>query len=237
PRDRDQAFARLDGVLVWVAGFYQPQLIGFGEDYPSIWRITYSGRVVDRRLLVDLERSVWDSTARALQARLTDSVIDAAVRRLPTAYYRQSGLGLVRALQRRRDRLPEMAGRFYAPLAPPRDWGSLWLPLAWVSYAPDIGLFVGGGMTRTRYGFRRLPYRSQVQVRAGYATDAQTYRAELRAEFPGLLAPASVSLRARASGLDVIRFYGFGNETVDTGSLAFHKVKQQQYLVAPALEL
>ncbi|PYO67072.1 MAG: hypothetical protein DMD71_08025 [Gemmatimonadetes bacterium] len=364
PRDRDQAFARLDGVLVWVAGFYQPQLIGFGEDYPSIWRITYSGRVVDRRLLVDLERSVWDSTARALQARLTDSVIDAAVRRLPTAYYRRSGLGLVRALQRRRDRLPEMAGRFYAllaaevevhgtdkrdvaeverrsdgrvavrlsrpgaapyfrrtfdrretdevrlylhggddrlavrgsdgsgpvlrviggagddeladssrggrtwlyddrgdnrftrgpgtrvdrrryeappldtsSLAPPRDWGSLWLPLAWVSYAPDIGLFVGGGMTRTRYGFRRLPYRSQVQVRAGYATDAQTYRAELRAEFPGLLAPASVSLRARASGLDVIRFYGFGNETVDTGSLAFHKVKQQQYLVAPALEL
>ena len=364
PRDRDQAFARLDGVLVWVAGFYQPQLIGFGDDYPSIWRITYSGRVVDRRLLVDLERSVWDSTARALQARLTDSVIDAAVRRLPTAYYRRSGLGLVRALQRRRDRLPEMAGRFYAllaaevevhgtdkrdvaeverrsdgrvavrlsrpgaapyfrrtfdrretdevrlylhggddrlavrgsdgsgpvlrviggagddeladssrggrtwlyddrgdnrftrgpgtrvdrrryeappldtsSLAPPRDWGSLWLPLAWVSYAPDIGLFVGGGMTRTRYGFRRLPYRSQVQVRAGYATDAQTYRAELRGEFPGLLAPASVSLRARASGLDVIRFYGFGNETVDTGSLAFHKVKQQQYLVAPALEL
>src|SRR5439155_1142132 len=48
PRDRDQAFARLDGVLVWVAGFYQPQLIGFGEDYPSIWRITYSGRVAVR---------------------------------------------------------------------------------------------------------------------------------------------------------------------------------------------
>src|SRR5207247_10768121 len=81
-------------------------------------------------------------------------------------------------------------------LAPPRDWGSLWLPLAWVSYAPDIGLFVGGGMTRTRYGFRRLPYRSQVQVRAGYATDAQPYRAELRREFPGLRAPASGAPRA-----------------------------------------
>ncbi len=40
----------------------------------------------------------------------------------------------------------------------------------------------------------------------------------------------------RASGIDVLRFYDFGNETPDTGSTDFHKVKQQQYLVAPALE-
>jgi len=34
----------------------------------------------------------------------------------------------------------------------------------------------------------------------------------------------------------VLRFYGFGNETVDSGSNDFYKVKQQQYLVAPALQ-
>jgi hypothetical protein len=73
-------------------------------------------------------------------------------------------------------------------------------------------------------------------VRAGYATEAQTYRAELRAEFRGLVGPGAVTLRVRASGIDVIRFYDFGNETVDTGSTDFYKVKQQQYLVAPALQ-
>src|SRR2546429_9793674 len=49
PRDRDQAFARLDGVLVWLTGFYWPQLVGFGDAYPSIWRLTFTGQVRDRR--------------------------------------------------------------------------------------------------------------------------------------------------------------------------------------------
>src|SRR5207247_10006162 len=82
-RDRDQAFARLDGLLVWLTGFYQPQVVGFGDNYPSIWRLTFAGQVPDRRLLVDLERPVWDSVAQALEARLPASVIEGAVRRLP----------------------------------------------------------------------------------------------------------------------------------------------------------
>src|SRR5205823_4324314 len=117
PRDRDQAFARLDGLLVWLTGFYWPQVIGFGDDYPSIWRLTFTGQVLDRRLLVDLEKPVWDSIARSLQARLTDSVIAAAVRRLPPEYYQKSGAALERALRRRRDHLAQMSDRYYALLA------------------------------------------------------------------------------------------------------------------------
>src|SRR5881227_2046446 len=82
---------------------------------------------------------------------------------------------------------------------------------------------------------RSLPYNSHVRVRAGYATTARTYRAELTGEFRGIVPPVVVSLRMRASGIDVLRFYGFGNETRDTSSSDFYKVKQQQYLVAPAL--
>jgi hypothetical protein len=363
PRDRDQAFTRLDGILIWLAGFYQPQLVGFGDDYPAIWRLTYSGRVVDRRLLVDLDRPVWDSVALVLRTRLTDSVIDAAVRALPRAYFAKNGAALTRALRQRRDRLPEMARRFYALLAEevevhgtdrrdvatverrrgdtmtvqlsregnapfyrrtfnaretedvrmflhggddrlvvrgdaagspmlrviggggddvltdsartgrtrfyddrgqnrfvrgphttvdqrryepppidsatlgyPRDWGSLWLPLAWVSYGPDVGAFLGGGVTRIGYGFRRVPFSSRVQFRAGYATTAQTYRAEFTGEFRGLVPSTAVRLNARASGIEILHFYGFGNTTVDTASLDFHKVFQHQYLVAPALD-
>src|SRR5881409_526980 len=64
------------GFLVWLTGFYWPQVVGFGDDYPSIWRLTLTGEVPDRRLLVDLEKPVWDSVARTIQSRLTDSVID-----------------------------------------------------------------------------------------------------------------------------------------------------------------
>ncbi len=366
PRDRDQAFARLDGVLIWLTGYYWPQVIGFGDDYPSIWRLTLTGQVADRRLLVDLEKPVWDSVAKALQARLTDSVIDAAVRRLPPEYFRPSGPALTRALRRRRDHLREVSDRYYALLAGvvdihatderdiavierlgggrvtvrlsadgaaapyyrrtfdrreteeirvylhggddrlvvrgspgsgagpllrviggggddelmdssrvgrtqfyddrgndrfvrgpgtsvdrrhydepprdtstlgrPRDWGAHWMPLTWVDYSPDIGLFVGAGADGTGYDFRRLPYNSHVRVRAGYATAAQTYRAEFTGEFRGIVPPAIVRLHLRASGIDVLRFYAFGNETPGPGSKEFHKVKPQQYLVAPALE-
>ena len=366
PRDRDQAFARLDGVLIWLTGYYWPQVIGFGDDYPSIWRLTLTGQVADRRLLVDLEKPVWDSVAKALQARLTDSVIDAAVRRLPPEYFRPSGPALTRALRRRRDHLREVSDRYYALLAGvvdihatderdiavierlgggrvtvrlsadgaaapyyrrtfdrreteeirvylhggddrlvvrgspgsgagpllrviggggddelmdssrvgrtqfyddrgndrfvrgpgtsvdrrhydepprdtstlgrPRDWGAHWMPLTWVDYSPDVGLFVGAGADGTGYDFRRLPYNSHVRVRAGYATAAQTYRAEFTGEFRGIVPPAIVRLHLRASGIDVLRFYAFGNETPGPGSKDFHKVKPQQYLVAPALE-
>jgi Omp85 superfamily domain len=364
PRDRDQAFARLDGVLVWLTGFYWPQLIGFGDDYPSIWRLTYAGEVPDRRLLQDLEKPVWDSVGRVLQARVTDSVIDAAVRRLPPEYYRKNGADLTRALRRRRDHLPQITNRYYALLAQvvevqgtdqpdlaeierlaggrvsvrlspgaggapfyqrtfnrretdeirvyleggddravvrgsdgsgplvlviggggddelvdsaragrtrfyddgkqdrfvtvhgtsvdrahyveppvdsstlgqPRDWGSRWMPLTWAGYTPDLGLFVGAGADGTGYDFRRIPYNSHIRLRAGYATAAQTGRAEFSGEFRGLVPPVVVTLHVRASGIDILRFYGFGNETVDTGSSDFYKVKQEQYLVAPALQ-
>ena len=363
PRDRDQAFTRLDGMLIWLTGFYQPQVVGFGDDYPGIWRLTFAGQVPDRRLLVDLEKPVWDSVAKAIQAKLTDSVIDTAVRRLPPEYYAKSGAALAHALRRRRDRLPQITDRYYSLLAGvveihatdeadlaevdrlgggrlavrlspraggepyyrrtfdrretqevrlflqggddraivrgsdgsgplvrviggggddelidssragttqfyddrgnnrfltgprtsvdprdyddpprdtstlglPRDWGSRWMPLTWLGYTSDVGLFVGAGALGTGYDFRRLPYNSRVRVRAGYATGARTYRAELVGDFRGIAPPAVVTLQMRASGIDVLRFYGFGNETAHTGSNDFYKVKQQQYLVSPAL--
>jgi len=364
PRDRDQAYARLDGLLVWIAGFYQPQLVEFDDDYPSIWRLTLAGQVLDRRLLVDLEKPVWDSVTKAIQARLTDAVIEAAVRRLPREYYKRNGAALTRALRRRRDHLPDMARRYYALLADvveihgaderdvaevdrlaggrvalrlssgttgdpyyrrafdrretreirvylhggddrlivrgvegsgplirvigggggdelldsaragrtrfyddrgnnrivtgpgtavdrrryeppprdtstlgfPRDWGSRWVPLTWVGHTPDVGVFLGAGVAGTRYSFRRLPYSSRLMVRAGYATTAAAYRAEVTGEFRGIVPPVTVTLHARASGLDVLRFYGFGNETPNTSSTDFYKVKQEQYVLSPALQ-
>jgi hypothetical protein len=117
PRDRDQAFTKLDGFLLWLARFSQPQLVGFDVDYPSMRNLTWNARDLDRRLLVDLERTVWDSTAVALQARLTDSVIGEAVGRLPLAHRQANGELLAQALRERRDELRRVANEFYELLA------------------------------------------------------------------------------------------------------------------------
>jgi hypothetical protein len=117
PRDRDWALARLDGLLIWAAGFAFPNYVGFDYDYPSAFRLSWAGRALDRRLLVETPRSVWEEEAAALTARLTDDVIDRAVRRLPPSYYERVGPDLARALKNRRDRLAGFAREFYLLLA------------------------------------------------------------------------------------------------------------------------
>ena len=369
PRDRDQAFSKLDGLLPWLAHFYFLDLVGFGPDYPNMIGLTWDGRVLDRRLLVDLERPVWDSLAGRLQQRLTDSVIDAAVRRLPPEYYTRNGAELAQALKRRRDRLPDAARRFYEllarvvdlhgtrqpelvevergaegtvavriatrdqgstvphapyyhrtfhpgeteevrlylggggtrvvarghgsgqivvrviagsgadelvdssaagarfydasasarvvrgartavdhhrdPFPPPtdpaqdplRDWGAQTVPMVRVAYATDYGAVLGVGATVTHFGFRADPYTSRQTVSLSFATAVQRPRVEYRGEFPGLARGLEGDVAARASWIDVVRFYGFGNETRAPRPDAYYKVQQADYLFAPALVL
>jgi hypothetical protein len=117
PHDRDQAFAKYDGVLLSIARQTAPQLTNFGTRYPYVAGATWNGRDLDRRLLVELERAVWDSTAARLQSALTDAVIDEAVRALPAEHYQLAGPGLTAALRSRRDKLPEAARDYYNLLA------------------------------------------------------------------------------------------------------------------------
>jgi hypothetical protein len=365
PYDRDQAFVRYDGLLLGLARTGYPQLVNFGDDYPSTFGIAWNARFLDRRLLVGLERPVWDSTARDLAARLTDSVIDDAVRRLPPELYAKDGARLTRALERRRDRLPEAAERLYRLLAgvvdvhatdkgevataartadgvldlrirrkdesgdppddffhrrfssaetkevrlflgggkdtvlvsgagggptlrvigaetrdggpakfvaddaaggvtrvydtspetrvagrhrpsldrrpysppdstsrlprAPRDWGRLWSIWPWIDYGSDIGLFGGVSASLYSFGFRQNPYASRVTLRAGYATGVSALRAEVLGDFRIRNSTTRLLLEARASGVDVVRFFGFGNETPFTAADDFYKVYQQQY--------
>jgi hypothetical protein len=117
PRDRDQAFVRMDGALLALARQYYPQLVKFNDSYPSILGVTWNGRELDRRLLVDLERPAWDSVAVSLQAKLTNDVIDRAVARLPAEHGAMAGDEMRRRLRARRDDITGMARRFYAFLA------------------------------------------------------------------------------------------------------------------------
>src|SRR3954471_2603501 len=117
PRDRDQAFSRFGGVLPGIAEYYTKQLAGFGESYPSIEKLTFSGRFTDRRFLVSLDERAWEAETADLVAKLTDEVIADAVHRLPPPMYAKSGAEIERMLRSRRDHLHDAAGAYYRLLA------------------------------------------------------------------------------------------------------------------------
>jgi len=365
PLDRDQAFAKYDGVLLYVARQTAPQLTNFGSGYPYLAGATWNGRDLDRRLLVELEWPVWESTAIKLQSALTDAVIDDAVRALPPEHYALKGAGLAAALRSRRDHLLEATRGYYNLLAkqvdvhatdgadeasltrepdgavevtiarsgagaatndpyfrrrfdprttrevrlfldggddravargassgpllrivggdgqdrlvdstrrgrerfyddpeapartegpakkvdrrpytaprkhpdavPERDWGKRWIATTSLSFAPDIGVLVGGGRTLTVYGFRKDPFASRHQFRAAFATGPKSYRVEYRGEFRRENSGGYADLLARASGIDVISFSGFGNDNPAPGNNEFYRVTQDAFGLQPSL--
>ena len=124
-----------------------------------------------------------------------------------------------------------------AAQGPPDAWRPQTVPLFGASYAPGVGLLLGAGVVHTRYGFRALPPSTRLLAQAEYATAARTYRAEVAGEFRRPLAPAILNVELRASGLEIIRFYGFGNETDGSQPDSVYAVHQQQFLLAPTVTL
>jgi hypothetical protein len=138
PRDRDWAFLRSDGALTPVAQALFPKLVAFGHDYPSISALTFSSIHLDRRLLEGLASSTWDSVALALQAAVTDDVIDDAVRRLPPEHAALDAVRLAAALRARRDALHDVARQFYHHLAGTVDvHGTDVADVADITFLPD----------------------------------------------------------------------------------------------------
>lgn len=113
PRDRDKAFVSYEGFLLNVARMALPRLVTF-RNVPQTASF-YNAVNFDRRLLVSLPRSAFDSTARFLQRVITDSVIDEAIRLLPKEYH---GLrpDLASRLRGRRDHLARSADGYYRGL-------------------------------------------------------------------------------------------------------------------------
>ena len=119
----------------------------------------------------------------------------------------------------------------------PDAWRPQTVHLFGLSYSPGVGLLLGAGVLHTRYGFRALPPSTRLSAEAEYATGADTYRAAFAGEFRRPLAPAILDVELRASGIELIRFYGFGNETDASQPDSVYRVEQRQSLLAPSVTL
>ncbi|HSE67661.1 MAG TPA: hypothetical protein VLB12_11770, partial [Gemmatimonadales bacterium] len=117
PLDRDQAFAKYDGFLLWIARQSAFQLTNFEGEYSSPIGAAWNGRDLDRRLLTGLSWSDWEAVVGRLTAALSDSVIQDAVEALPPEHYQLIGSRLARWLTERREGLPKEARKYYEMLA------------------------------------------------------------------------------------------------------------------------
>jgi hypothetical protein len=123
-----------------------------------------------------------------------------------------------------------------APDPSPRDWGGSTSLTPTGGFDSDRGLLVGARASRTDYAFRRTPYGSRFQAGVEYAPALGRFRTELSADIRRIDPRTRLGLRVQASGMEVVRFTGFGNETPAPGGTGFFQVDQWQFAVAPALE-
>ncbi len=176
-------------------------------------------------------------TLRVMGGHGDDVLVDsAAAGGAPTRFYDAAGRDTIvsgpATRVDRRDYTPPPIKRAQDPV---RDWGRDWRPAPWVGYSPDVGLFLGLGRTLTTYGFRRDPFAARATLQAGYALTANRPRAQFTGELHPENRQAFGTLLARASGIEVIRFYGLGNATPADRPRAFYRVRQTQYRLEPSL--
>lgn len=120
---------------------------------------------------------------------------------------------------------------------PPRDWGFDVIPIPQFGYEKDVGAFLGLGVITTRYGFRKHPWSSRHQLTAGWATEASQPRIRYTGAFRHENSRLLTRLDLQYSGIEILRFYGLGNETSDNEPDRVFRVKNQQARVEPAVSL
>ena len=125
-----------------------------------------------------------------------------------------------------------------APWIPPRDWTRETVRTPWVSYNGDLGVFVGNGIETHDFGFRKTPFASSHRIRAGWAFKAASAKVDYAGEFHRENRASYFGVNAFASGVEVLRFYGFGNETQATAEdRDFYKANARQILLFPSFRL
>ncbi|NNM33847.1 MAG: hypothetical protein HKO53_12310, partial [Gemmatimonadetes bacterium] len=109
-----------------------------------------------------------------------------------------------------------------------RDWGSWTLGYPVFSYNSDEGFYLGAGFRRDTYGFRHYPYERRLTGRAVFGPAVGRARGSLRYDFPVYRRAVRGFFSGYASGREVVRFFGFGNDTQITGEDDFYQFTRDE---------
>lgn len=115
PKDRDQAFARFDGVIPWIAGrrWVARRFQHFSNEAKDVTGLNYNARNFDHAFLSQLSREDWYRISSELQQELTDKKIENAIRQFPDTIYKIDGVEMINTLKARRENMPSFTKRYY----------------------------------------------------------------------------------------------------------------------------
>ncbi|MDE2808560.1 MAG: BamA/TamA family outer membrane protein [Gemmatimonadota bacterium] len=116
------------------------------------------------------------------------------------------------------------------------DWGKQTMTFPVLVANPDLGVFVGGLGSRQYFGYRKNPFSSSHSFNAGLAANRLKASVSYTGTFRQLLLDLDARIHLKYSGIQVIRFNGFGNETEISGPSSFYEVEQNYFAFAPSLE-
>lgn len=117
PRDRDQVFTKFDGVLTRLISGVVPDIQSFEMEIKDPSNLSIASRNLDRNLLNELSYNDWMETANFMKLKLTDQVIEKAVRRMPAEAFALTGEELITKLKSRRNQIVEVAEKYYKVLS------------------------------------------------------------------------------------------------------------------------
>jgi hypothetical protein len=119
PRDRDNAFSKFDGSLLKIAKGMAgaTHLNDYTPVLPDPVTFNFPARHLDHHLLNELALEDWTIIANDLKKRITDRIIDDAVKKLPPEVYPISGPRIAANIKSRRDMLDNYAKNYYSYLS------------------------------------------------------------------------------------------------------------------------
>ena len=116
------------------------------------------------------------------------------------------------------------------------DWGMQAITFPILVANPDLSVFVGGLGSRQYFGYRKNPFSSRHSFNAGLAINRLKPSISYTGTFRQLLSGLDAKIYLKYSGLQVIRFNGFGNATEISGPSSFYQVEQNYFAFAPSFE-
>ncbi len=119
PRDRDQAYTKLDGWLLktLLSAGGLGHLQSFDHNIKDIARFNFPARNLDRQMANAVSLQQWTDIAKELQQVLTDAVIEKSIKELPPEVFSISGNEIISKLKSHRDQLVTFASDYYRSLA------------------------------------------------------------------------------------------------------------------------
>lgn len=115
PRDRDQVYYKTSGVFPWIVShqWLKSKFQPYDDEIRDIKGWNFNARYFDRYFLNSLSEADWQEQISYVQTHLTDSLIIAAMKRMPDKIYQKSGKETVSTLIARRNNLAKQAIEYY----------------------------------------------------------------------------------------------------------------------------